>query len=53
MIRKEEIMPVEKRILLSLFIEKMKNHKEYCEKLGIENCSRFHGKKTVKEDRKK
>ena len=46
-------MPVQRRILLSLFIEKMKEHKDYCEKLGIENCSRFHGKKITKEDMKK
>lgn len=51
-LERRENMPVQRRIMLSLLIEKMKDHKEYCEKLGIENCSRFHGKKITKEEKK-
>lgn len=36
-------MDTEKRIRLSILIDKMSEQKLYCEKLKIENKSRFHG----------
>jgi len=38
-------MSVEERIRTCLLIEKMRGQKNYCERLGLENISRFHGKK--------
>lgn len=38
-------MTVERRIRMSLLIEKMSNQKSFCERLGIENASTFRRKK--------
>ena len=36
-------MPVEQRIRLCLLLEKMYVRKEYSEKLGLEDKTKFHG----------
>ena len=41
-------MTIEERIRTCMLIEKMFEHKEYSERLGLENRSRFHGK-TIEE----
>ena len=41
-------MTTEQRIRMCLLLEKMDEQKEYSERLGIENRSRFHGK-TIEE----
>ncbi|MDD3219346.1 MAG: hypothetical protein PHC41_11245 [Lachnospiraceae bacterium] len=38
-------MSIEQRIRMCLLIEKMKANKDYSEKLGIEDISRFRGKR--------
>ena len=38
-------MPIEQRIRLCLLIEKLTKKKEYGQKLGLEDTSRFHGKR--------
>ena len=40
-------MPVEQRIRISMLIEKIQENREYSEKLGLEETSRFHGEKIV------
>ncbi len=37
-----------KRIRISILIEKMKRQKEYCEMLGLEERSSFHGEEIKK-----
>ena len=37
-------MTIEQRIRACLLLEKMYEQKEYSERLGLENRSRFHGK---------
>ena len=37
-------MTIEERIRTCMLIEKMFEQKEYSERLGLENRSRFHGK---------
>lgn len=44
-------MTVEQRIRMCLLIEKIQKQKEYGEKLGLEDISRFHGEKVDKEER--
>lgn len=44
-------MTVEQRIRMCLLIEKIQKQKEYSEKLGLEDISRFHGEKVDKEER--
>lgn len=46
-------MTIEKRIKMCLLIEKMHAHKAYSEKLGLENMSRFHGKRIEDEEERK
>ena len=41
-------MTTEQRIRMCLLLEKMDEQKEYSERLGLENRSRFHGK-TIEE----
>ena len=41
-------MLVEQRIRISILIEKMNENKKYCERLGLENVSRFHGERVQK-----
>ena len=41
-------MTTEQRIRTCLFLEKIGEQKEYSERLGLENRSRFHGK-TIEE----
>lgn len=43
-------MPIEQRIRMCLLIEKMKAQKVYSEKLGLENLSKFHGKRISQEE---
>lgn len=38
-------MSVEQRIMLCRLLEKMDDQWEYGKKIGLENVSRFHGKK--------
>lgn len=38
-------MTIEKRIKMCLLIERLNEHKELSEKLGIEDISKFHGKR--------
>lgn len=38
-------MTVEQRIRACLLIEKMRGQESYSERLGLENRSRFHGKR--------
>ena len=38
-------MTIEERIRTCMLIEKMFEQKEYSERLGLDNQSRFHGKK--------
>ena len=45
-------MMIEQRIRACLLLEKMYEQKEYSERLGIENRSRFHGK-TIEEREEK
>ena len=46
-------MTIEERIKMYLLIEKMHQHKAYSEKLGLEDMSKFHGKRIEgKEERK-
>lgn len=44
-------MTVEQRIRMCLLIEKIQKQKEYSEKLGLEDISRFHEEKVDKEER--
>ncbi len=41
----EKKLNVEKRIRMCLLIERLNEHRELSEKLGIENVSKMHGKK--------
>ncbi|MDD7641281.1 MAG: hypothetical protein PUK75_02155 [bacterium] len=41
-------MTIEERIRTCLLLEKIREQKEYSERLGLENRSRFHGK-TIEE----
>ena len=43
-------MTVEQRIRTCLLIEKMHEQKAYSEKLGLENISKFHGKRINEEE---
>lgn len=45
-------MMIEQRIRACLLLKKMYEQKEYSERLGIENRSRFHGK-TIEEREEK
>ena len=38
-------MTVEKRVRMCLLIERLNEHKKLGEKLGIEDTSKFHGKR--------
>lgn len=44
------MLTVEQRIRISILIEKMNKQKVYCEKLGLENISRFHGERISGEE---
>ena len=46
-------MPVEQRIRLCLLLEKMYVRKEYSEKLGLEDKTKFHGEQLHGENRRK
>ena len=43
-------MPIEQRIRMCLLIEKMQEQKVYSEKLGLEDISKFHGKRINEEE---
>lgn len=43
-------MTIEQRIRMCLLIEKMQEHKIYSEKLGLEDVSKFHGKRVSGEE---
>lgn len=43
-------MPIEQRIRMCLLIEKMQEQKVYSEKLGLEDISKFHGKRINQEE---
>ena len=46
-------MTIEQRIRMCLMIEKMHEYEAYSEKLGLEDWSKFHGKRIEgKEERK-
>ena len=45
-------MPIEQRIRMCLLIEKMQEQKVFSEKLGLENISKFHGKRMDGEEEK-
>ena len=45
-------MPVEQRIRLCLLLEKMYVRKEYSEKLGLEDKTKFHGEQLHGEEGK-
>ena len=45
-------MTVDQRIRTCLLIEKMHEQKAYSEKLGLENISKFHGKRMDGEEEK-
>lgn len=44
------MLTVEQRIRISILIEKMNKQKVYCEKLGLEDISKFHGKRISREE---
>ena len=46
-------MTIEQRIRRCLLIEKMYQHKAYSEKLGLEDISRFHGRRVKEEEENK
>ncbi len=46
-------MPVEQRIKMCLLIEKMYEQKEFSEKLGLEDKTRFHGEELHGEEGKR
>ena len=43
-------MPIEQRIRMCLLIEMMQEQKVFSEKLGLENISKFHGKRINEEE---
>ena len=46
-------MTIEQRIRRCLLIEKMYEHKVYSEKIGLEDMSKFHGKRINGEEKSK
>ena len=46
-------MTIEQRIRRCLLLEKMCEQKEYSERLGLENRSKFHGKKIEEREEQK
>lgn len=42
-------MAIEQRIRKCLLVEKMHEQKSYSKKLGLENISKFHGKRITEE----
>ena len=43
---------VKERIKMSILLEKMYRHKSYSEKLGLEDVSRFHGRRIQREEKR-
>lgn len=44
-------MTVEQRIRMCLLIEKIYKQKEYSEKIGLEDISKFHGERIGREEK--
>lgn len=45
-------MTIEQRVRTCLLIEKMREQKSYSERLGLEDISRFHGKRIDEREEK-